>query len=107
MKRGFLLVATNFAVMLLLGVVINVLGLNRVLNENGINVTVLLLNSLVIGFGGAIFSLLISKMVAKWSTGARVLDNPQSADELWLVATVQRLAEKAGVAMPEVAIYEG
>jgi heat shock protein HtpX len=107
MKRIVLLVATNFAVTILLGIVINVLGLNAYLGENGINVTVLLIYSTVAGFGGAFFSLLISKTVAKFSTGARVLDNPQTANELWLVATVQRLAEKAGVAMPEVAIYDG
>jgi heat shock protein HtpX len=107
MKRIILFLATNFAVVILLGIVLNVLGLNRFINDAGINVTVLLMFSLVVGFGGSIFSLLISKFVAKWSTGARVIDNPQDANELWLVATVQRLAEKAGIGMPEVAIYEG
>jgi heat shock protein HtpX len=107
MKRIVLFLATNIAVVLLLSIVLSVFGLDRYINEAGINVGVLLINSMVVGFGGAIFSLLISKMAAKWSTGARVIDNPQSANELWLVATVQRLAEKAGVAMPEVAIYEG
>ena len=107
MKRIFLFVATNFAVMILLSIVASVLGVDRFLAENGINFGALLVLSLLFGFGGAIISLLISKQMAKWSTGARVLDNPQGANELWLVATVQRLAEKAGVAMPEVAIYEG
>jgi heat shock protein HtpX len=107
MKRIFLFLATNLAAVVLLGVVLDLTGLNRSLNEAGFNVGLVLEYSAVVGFGGAIFSLLISKMVAKWSTGARVLDNPQTADELWLVATVQRLAEKAGVGMPEVAIYEG
>jgi heat shock protein HtpX len=107
MKRIVLFIATNFAVILLLGIVLDVTGLNRFINDQGINVTMLLMFSAVVGFGGAIFSLLISKMVAKWSTGARVIENPQSADEVWLLATVKRLADKAGVGMPEVAIYEG
>jgi heat shock protein HtpX len=107
MKRIALFIATNFAVVLLLGIVLDVTGLNRFINDQGINVTILLMFSAVVGFGGAIFSLLISKLVAKWSTGARVIGNPQSADEVWLLATVKRLAEKAGVGMPEVAIYEG
>ena len=107
MKRIFLFLATNIAVMVLLSIVINVLGLNRFLDESGINVSALLAFSLVVGFTGSIFSLLISKPMAKWSTGARVLDDPTDGTELWLVATVQRLAEKAGIGMPEVAVYEG
>jgi len=107
MKRIFLFLATNIAVMVLLSIVINVLGLNRYLDESGINVSALLVFSLVVGFTGSIFSLLISKPMAKWSTGARVLDDPTDGTELWLVATVQRLAEKAGIGMPEVAVYEG
>ena len=107
MKRIFLFLATNIAVMVLLSIVINVLGLNRYLSESGINVSALLVFSLVVGFTGSIFSLLISKPMAKWSTGARVLDDPTDGTELWLVATVQRLAEKAGIGMPEVAVYEG
>jgi len=107
-KRIFLFLATNIAVVVLLSIVLNVLGLNRYLNEAGINVGVLLMYSLVVGFGGAIFSLLISKPVAKWSTGARVLDAATSdGTELWLIATVQKLAQKAGIGMPEVALYEG
>jgi heat shock protein HtpX len=107
MKRIFLFLATNLAVVVLLGIVLNILGVNRFLAQSGLNIPMLLVFSAVVGFGGAIFSLLISKWMAKWSTGARVLDHPQSANELWLIATVQRLAQKAGVAMPEVAIYEG
>jgi heat shock protein HtpX len=107
MKRILLFIATNLAVMLLLSIVASVLGVDQYLAGSGLNVGMLLVLSALFGFGGAIFSLLISKMAAKWSTGAKVIDNPQTANELWLVATVQRLAEKAGVAMPEVAIYEG
>ncbi len=107
MKRIALFLATNIAVVVLLSVILNVLGLNRYLAEGGIDVGALLAFSLVVGFTGSIFSLLISKPMAKWSTGARVLDDPTDGTELWLVATVQRLAEKAGIGMPEVAVYEG
>jgi len=107
MKRIVLFLGTNIAVVVLLSVILNVLGLNRYLAEGGINVGALLAFSLVVGFTGSIFSLLISKPMAKWSTGARVLDDPTDGTELWLVATVQRLAEKAGIGMPEVAVYEG
>ncbi|OFZ89257.1 MAG: zinc metalloprotease HtpX [Betaproteobacteria bacterium RBG_16_64_18] len=107
MKRIFLFLATNIAVMVLLSIVINVLGLNRFLSESGIDVGALLAFSLVVGFTGSILSLLISKPMAKWSTGARVLEDPTDGTELWLVATVQRLAQKAGIGMPEVAVFEG
>jgi heat shock protein HtpX len=107
MKRIVLFLATNLAVVVLLSVILNVLGLNRFLTESGINVGGLLAFSLVVGFTGSIFSLLISKPMAKWSTGARVIGDTSDGTELWLLATVQRLAEKAGIGMPEVAIYEG
>ena len=106
-KRVFLFIVTNLAVVLLLSIVLSVLGLDRFLTENGLNVQVLLVFSLVFGFGGAIISLLISKQVAKWSTGARVITEPQGAHERWLVDTVRMLAQKAGIGMPEVAVYEG
>jgi heat shock protein HtpX len=107
MKRILLFVATNLAVMLVLGVVASLLGVNRYLTANGLNLGALLGFSLVMGFGGAIISLLISKPMAKWSTGAQVINQPRNADEAWIVDTVRRLAEKAGITMPEVAIYEG
>jgi heat shock protein HtpX len=107
MKRIFLFVVTNLAVMLVLGVVASVLGVDRYLTSNGLNLATLLGFSLVIGFGGAIISLLLSKTMAKWSTGAQVITQPQSADEAWILETVRRLSEKAGIAMPEVALYEG
>ena len=107
MKRVVLFLATNLAVVVLLSVILNVLGLDRFLTESGIDVGALLAFSLVVGFAGSIFSLLISKPMAKWSTGARVIEDPTGGGELWLMATVQRLAEKAGIGMPEVAIYEG
>ncbi len=107
MKRIVLFVLTNLAVMVVLGVVASLLGVNRFLTANGLNLGALLGFSLVMGFGGAIISLLMSKSMAKWSTGAQVITQPQSADEAWIMDTVQRLSAKAGIAMPKVAIYEG
>jgi heat shock protein HtpX len=107
MKRIFLFVLTNLAVMVVLGVVASLLGVNRFLTANGLNLSALLGFSLIMGFGGAIISLLMSKPMAKWSTGAQVITTPQNQDEAWIVDTVRRLSEKAGIAMPEVAIYEG
>jgi len=107
MKRIVLFVLTNLAVMLVLSVTTSLLGVNRYLVANGLNMSALMGFSLVMGFGGAIISLLMSKTMAKWSTGAVVINQPRNADEAWLVQTVQGLAAHAGVAMPEVAIYDG
>lgn len=107
MKRIVLFLATNLAVMLVMSLVLSLLGVNRYLAGSGLNLGSLMVFSLVVGFTGAIFSLLISKPMAKWSTGARVIDAPSSSTELWLVDTVRRLAGRAGIAMPEVAVYEG
>jgi heat shock protein HtpX len=107
MKRILLFVLTNLAVMVVLGVVASLLGVNRYLTANGLNLSALLGFSLIMGFGGAIISLLMSKPMAKWSTGARLINQPSTQDEAWIVNTVQRLSERAGIAMPEVAIYEG
>lgn len=107
MKRIVLFLATNIAVMVVLGIVLNVLGIGRGVSAAGINTGELLVFSAVVGFTGSIISLLISKPMAKWSTGARVIDNPSSATEQWLVNTVRKLADKAGIGMPEVAVYEG
>ena len=107
MKRIFLFVLTNLAVVLVLGVVASLLGVNRFLTPQGLNLGMLLGFALVIGFGGAIISLLISKPVAKWSSGVRVINNPQNADEAWIVETVRKLADKAQIGMPEVGIFEG
>jgi heat shock protein HtpX len=107
MKRIILFLATNIAVLLLLSVVISVLGLDRWLAAEGIDYTGLLMFSAVLGFGGSIISLLMSKTAAKWSTGAHVVDGSEGSTEYWLVQTVKQLADKAGIGMPEVAIYEG
>ena len=107
MKRIFLFVATNLAVVVVLGIVANLLGVNRYLTANGLNLGQLLGFALVIGFGGAIISLLMSKTIAKWSSGVQVIDQPRNADEAWIVDTVRRFADKAGIGMPEVGIFEG
>jgi len=107
MKRIFLFVMTNLAIVLVLGIVANVLGVNRFLTANGLDLTALLGFALLMGFGGAFISLLISKPVAKWSSGVRVINQPQNADEAWIVEVVSRLAQKAGIGMPEVGIFEG
>jgi len=107
MKRIFLFLATNLAVVVLLSVIINLFGLNRWLAAEGIDYTGLLVFSAVIGFAGSFISLLMSKKAAKWSTGAHVIDGSEGTSEYWLVSTVKKLADKAGIGMPEVAVYEG
>ena len=107
MKRIFLFVLTNVLVVAVLGVVASLLGVNRYLTSAGLNLGALLGFALVMGFGGAILSLLISKPMAKWTAGVRVIAQPQNADEAWIVDTVRRLAERAGIGMPEVGIFDG
>ena len=107
MKRTLLFVGTNLAIMLVLGVVTTLTGANRYFAGTGLDLGKLLFFALIMGFGGAFISLLMSKSIAKWSTGARVIDSPGNSTEFWLVETVRRFAEKSGLAMPEVAIYEG
>jgi heat shock protein HtpX len=107
MKRIFLFVLTNFAVMAVIMVVSRLLGVDRFLTANGLNFGALAGFSLIAGFAGAIISLLMSKPMAKWSTGARVINQPANADEAWIVETVRKFAEKSKISMPEVAIYDG
>ncbi|WKU20648.1 protease HtpX [Advenella alkanexedens] len=109
MKRIFLFLMTNLAVMVVLGVTLNILGINRFITAEGLDMTQLLAFSAVVGFTGSIISLLISKPMAKWSTGARVINPaaPANSTEAWLVDTVHQLADRAGIGHPEVAIYEG
>jgi len=107
MKRIVLLVLTNVLVVVVLGVVASLLGVNRYLTGTGLNLGLLLGYALVIGFGGAFISLLISKPLAKWSSGVQLIEQPQNADEAWIVQTVQKLAQQAGIGMPEVGIFEG
>lgn len=107
MKRIFLFLATNIAVMLVLSLTASLLGVNRFLTANGLNLGMLLVFAALMGFGGSFISLLMSKTIAKWSTGAQVITHPSTSTELWLVQTVEKLATRAGLPMPEVAIYEG
>jgi heat shock protein HtpX len=108
MKRIVLFLATNLAVMLVLSIVLKLFGLDQAMtSQTGISYGGLLVFSAVVGFTGSIISLLISKQSAKWSTGAQVIEQPTNEAEAWLVETVRRLATKAGIGMPEVAIYEG
>ncbi len=107
MKRIILFVLTNVMVVAVLGIVASLLGVNRYLTPNGLNLGSLLGFALIMGFGGAIISLLISKPMAKWTSGVRIINQPQNADEAWIVETVKKLADKAGIGMPEVGIFEG
>ncbi len=108
MKRVLLFLITNLAIILVLGVVLSLLGVDRILDEQGVGIDLynLLIFAAVFGFGGSFLSLALSKWTAKRLTGARVIDNPGSHAEAWLVNAVQRLAEQAGIGMPEVAVYD-
>ncbi|HJV06712.1 MAG TPA: protease HtpX [Chromobacteriaceae bacterium] len=108
MKRVILLIATNLAVMLVLSLAAQLLGVNRFLTANGLQLGTLLAFAALMGFGGAFLSLLMSKTIAKWSTGARVIDNNTTdSTERWLLMTVKKLADRAALPMPEVAVYDG
>jgi hypothetical protein len=107
MKRIFLFVMTNLAVVVVLGIVANLLGVNRFLTSNGLNLGALLGYALIMGFGGAIISLLISKPMAKWTSGVQIIQQPANADEAWIVETVRKFADKSGIGMPEVGIFPG
>ncbi len=107
MKRIILFVATNLAIVVVLGIVASLLGVNRFLTANGLNLGALLGFALIMGFGGAFISLLLSKPIAKWSAGVQLISQPRNADEAWIVDTVRRFADKAGIGMPEVGIFEG
>jgi heat shock protein HtpX len=107
MTRIVLFVLTNVAVLAVLTIVLKVLGLDQVMAQEGFQLGPLLAFSAVLGFGGAIISLLISKWMAKRSTGAQVIDGSEGTSQRWLVETVRKLSQKAGIGMPEVAVYEG
>ena len=110
MKRVVLFLLTNIAVMAVLSIIVSLLGLNRYWEtQGGLNLTVLLGFSAVLGFGGALISLFLSKFMAKRAMGVRIIDprQPGSGNDAWLVQTVERLAKRAGIGMPEVGIYEG
>ena len=104
MKRILLFVLTNLAVMVVVGIVTSLLGVGR---YTGTNTGQLMIFSLVVGFSGAIISLLMSKSMAKMSMGVKIINQPANADEAWIVETVRKFADKSGIGMPEVGIYEG
>jgi len=107
MKRILLFIVTNLAVMLVLGIAAHLLGVNRFLTSNGLNLGMLLGFAALMGFGGAIISLLMSKPMAKWTTGAQIINDSADPTHRWIVGTVEKFAQKAGIGMPEVAIYDG
>lgn len=109
MKRIFLFLATNLAIIVVLSITLRLLGFERILDANGVdlNLNSLLLFAAVFGFGGSFISLAISKWIAKKTTGAKVIEQPSSPTERWLMDTVSRQARQAGIGMPEVAIYPG
>jgi heat shock protein HtpX len=105
--RILLFLATNVAVLVLVGIVFNLLGLQGVLDQNGVNLNLgsLLVMCAVIGFGGSLISLFLSKWMAKRSTGIYIIEQPRNRDEQWLLDTVKELAKEAGIGMPEVGIF--
>jgi heat shock protein HtpX len=106
MKRIALFLLTNIAVLAVLSIVTHLLGVDRYLTQNGLDMGRLLVFSAVIGFGGSLISLALSKTMAKAMMGAKVIDQPRDANERWLFDTVRNLAAKGGIAMPEVAVFE-
>ncbi|HEU4517450.1 MAG TPA: M48 family metalloprotease, partial [Steroidobacteraceae bacterium] len=106
MKRVLLFVLTNFAILAVASLTLRLLGIEPWLNQNGINFTSLLVFGAVLGFGGAFVSLAISKWTAKRAMGVQVIETPRNADEAWLVETVRRLAQQAGIGMPEVGVFD-
>jgi len=108
MTRIFLFLATNIAVIALISITFQILGIEGLLAENGVdlNLYALLVMSAVIGFGGSFISLAISKWMAKRSMGVQIIENPSTPQERWLVDTVAKQAEKAGIGMPEVGIFQ-
>ena len=106
MKRIILFLATNLAIVLVLSITMRLLGVEPYLNANGLNLGSLLIFAAVMGMGGSFISLAISKWTAKRMVGARVIETPETPGEIWLVDTVRRQAQIAGIGMPEVAIFE-
>jgi len=108
MKRVALFLATNIAILVVLSIVLRLLGVDRILDEQGVGLNLynLLIFAAVIGFGGSFISLAISKWMAKRMTGAKVIETPRSQVESWLMETVRKQAQSAGIGMPEVAVFD-
>ena len=106
MKRIFLFLATNLAIVLVLSVTMRLLGVEPYLNANGLNLSALLMFAAVMGFGGSLISLAISKWSAKMSMGVQVIEAPSNSTEFWLLETVRKYSQQSGIKMPEVGIYD-
>ena len=106
MKRIVLFLATNIAVLLVLSISMRLLGVDMYLASTGQDFNSLLIFAAILAFGGSLISLAMSKTIARMSTGAKVITEPRNADEAWLLSTVQQQAARAGIAMPEVAVYD-
>lgn len=107
MKRILLFLATNLAILLVLSLSMRLLGVEPWLNEQGLNLNALLIFAAVLGFGGSFISLALSRWMAKKAMGVRVIEAPSNPTEVWLVETVRRFAGEAGIATPEIGIYDG
>ena len=105
MKRVLLFVATNLAILVVLSVVVQLFGIDQWLARQGTNLTGLLVFAAILGFGGAFVSLAMSKWIAKRSMGVRVITEPRTASDQWLVNTVRRQSQAAGIGMPEVGVF--
>ena len=106
MKRIFLFLLTNLAIVFVLSITMRLLGVEPYLNASGLNLGALLIFAAVMGFGGSLISLAISKWSAKTAMGVRVIETPANSTEFWLVDTVRKYADRAGIQMPEVGIYD-
>lgn len=107
MRRVVIFLLTNFAILVVLSFSTLVLGIDRYLTGHGLNMEMMLAFAALIVFGGSLVSLLMPKTMAKWSIGAQVIEQPSNRYEAWMLDTVERLANKAGLFTPEVAIHEG
>lgn len=106
MKRILLFLVTNIAVLVVLSIVAYLLGVDRYMTQNGLDMRALLIFCAIFGMGGSFISLALSKTMAKMSTGAKIIEKPSNSAEAWLLSTVQRQARQAGIGMPEVAVYD-
>jgi heat shock protein HtpX len=109
MMRILLFLGTNIAIIALISVTFRLLGIDNLLAQNNVDLdmTALLIYSAIIGFSGSLISLFLSKFMAKKTMGVHLIENAQNRDEMWLINTVQRQAQAAGIKMPEVGIFEG
>ncbi|NBC03183.1 MAG: M48 family metalloprotease, partial [Bacteroidetes bacterium] len=106
MKRVLLFLATNLAIIIVASVTLSLLGVGSYLEGSGLNLQALLIFCFIFGMGGSFVSLLLSKKMAKWSMGVKMVESPQNSREEWLVRTIERQAKDAGIGMPEVGVFD-